>query len=77
VLFRVTVASVALPFLNVTVPVAVPDPGALAVTVAVKVTTWPLDDGLGDDVRVVVVPSLLTVWVMAAEELLLKLLSPL
>jgi hypothetical protein len=57
----VTVPSVNVAVLNVTVPVAMPLPGALAATVAVKVTAWPVDDGLGDEVRVVVVTSLLTV----------------
>ena len=43
-----------------TVPVGVPVPGEATVTVAVKVTAWPGDDGLGDEVRVVLVLALLT-----------------
>ena len=42
----VPVPSVLLPSLKVTVPVAVPEPGALAVTVAVNVTDCPKTDGL-------------------------------
>ena len=51
--------------------------GALAVTVAVKVTDWPKTDGLTDEVSVVVVAAWLTVWVRAVEVLLVKLASPL
>ena len=46
-----------------TLPVGVPEPGALAVTVAVKVTAWPKLDVLADGTTLVVVLSLLTVWV--------------
>jgi hypothetical protein len=46
----VTVASVALGSLKVTVPVAVPVPGAFGVAVAVNVTAP--DEGLGADVSV-------------------------
>jgi hypothetical protein len=38
---RDAVPRMVLPSLNVTVPVGVPEPGALALTIAVKVTTWP------------------------------------
>jgi hypothetical protein len=61
----------------VTVPVGVPEPGATALTVAVNVTLCPKTDGLTDDVTVVELLSWLTVWVIAAEVLLEKLLSPL
>ena len=44
--------SVVVPSLNVTVPVGVPAPGALTVTVAVNVTDWPKTDGLADEVSV-------------------------
>ena len=54
---RVLVPKVVVPSLNVTVPVGVPDPGALAVTVAVNVTVWPNTDGLTDDTTVVAVAS--------------------
>ena len=40
-----------------TVPVGVPDPGALAVTLAVKVTAWPKFAVLADEVTLVVVLS--------------------
>jgi hypothetical protein len=51
------VPSVVLPSLNVTVPVGVP---AALFTVAVKVTFWQKADGLGEEVSVVVVATLLT-----------------
>ena len=61
--------SVVLPFLNVTVPVGVPVPEA-GLTVAVKVTAWPLCEGLGEEVsEVVVLIRLLTVWVNGDEVL--------
>jgi hypothetical protein len=50
---------VIVPLRNVTVPVGVPAPGAVTVTVAVKVT-GPTGDGLSDDVTVVDVLALLT-----------------
>src|SRR6266516_4835510 len=48
---------------NVTVPLGVPAPGATAATVAVNVTDWPETEGLTDEVTVVVVSALLTVWI--------------
>jgi hypothetical protein len=63
--------------MKVTVPVAVPDPGELAATVAVKVTLWPKTEGRDDDVTFVVVPAWLTVWLRAGETLPVKLLLPL
>src|SRR5215472_7917688 len=48
------------PSRKVTVPTGVPDPGATADTVAVKVTDWPKTDGFTDEVTVVVVLALLT-----------------
>ena len=71
----VPVPIVVVPSLNVTVPVAVLP--ALFVTVAVRLTDCPKTDGLGVDVTVVTVFALLTVCVMAADVLPLKLLSPL
>ena len=64
---------------KVTVPVGVPAPGATALTVAVKVTVWPDSDGLTEEVTVVVLLALLTVWVIGEAVLLLvlKLESPL
>ncbi len=35
--------------MNVTMPVGMPEPGALAVTVAVNVTDWPKTEGLTED----------------------------
>ena len=52
-----------------------PEPGALAFTMAVKVTGWPETDGLTDEVIVVEVLAFFTTWLMA-EELLLKLALP-
>ncbi len=46
---------------KVTEPVRVPAPGAVASTVAVKVTLWPKTEGLGAEVTLVVVLALLTV----------------
>jgi len=59
-LVRATVASEALPSLNVTVPVGTPDAGGTGLTVAVNVTIWPVVDGLGVEVRLVVVFSKFT-----------------
>ena len=47
--FSVPVPRVVEPSRNVTVPVGVPEPGALAVTVAVNVTDWPNTEGLAED----------------------------
>ena len=65
------------PSMKVTVPVGVPLPGAVAVTVAVKVTDWPKTDGLAEEVTTVLVPSWLTVWVRAADVLMAKVELPL
>ena len=65
------------PSWKVTVPVGVPAPGGLAVTVAVKVTLWPETEGLTEELSAVVVASWLMVWVSAAEVLVRKLASPL
>ncbi len=69
--------SVLVPSLKVTVPVGTAVPGALATTVAVKVTVWPWVDGLSEEVTELVVESLFTVWVRADEALVLKLELPL
>ena len=58
---RATVPKVVVPSLKVTVPVGVPDPGALAVTVAVNVTVWPNTDGLDDEAKRPEVAAALTV----------------
>ena len=64
------------PSLKLTLPVGVPAPGAVTLTVAVKVTFCPKTDGLGALLRVVLVPAVATVLVTALEVLLLKLPSP-
>ena len=69
--------SVLVPSLKVTVPVGTAVPGALAPTVAVKVTVWPWVDGLSEEVTELVVESLFTVWVRVDEALVLKLELPL
>ena len=51
---RVPVPMMVEPFLKVTVPVALPAPGAVAATVAVKVTDWPKTEGFVE-AKVVVV----------------------
>src|SRR5947209_1787208 len=73
---RVTVHRMVLPSWKVTLPVGVPEPGELAVTVAVKVTDWPNTEVAGDALTAVAVPSLLTVS-LAVPELVVKLPSPL
>ena len=62
--------------LNCTVPVGVPEPGAAALTVTVKLTDWFRTEGLAEEVMAAVEPSLLTVWARAAEVLPLKFGSP-
>ena len=52
-----------------TVPVRVPDAGAVAVTVAVYVTVCPLTDGLADAASPVVVPPAFTTCMTAADVL--------
>ena len=72
----VPVPSVVVPSSNVTVPVGVPAPGALTVTVAVKVTLWPNTEGLAEEATLVVVASGLMVWLTAPELLPASLVSP-
>src|SRR5438034_485632 len=62
--------------LKFAVPVGVPAPGAVTLTVAVKVTLWPKTDGLAEVTTVVVVESWLTTCVTAPLVLPLKLVSP-
>jgi len=73
---RLAVPRVDAPSRKVTVPVGVPAAGATALTVAVNVTACPNKDGLTEEVTVVVLLPLLTVWVIAAEVLLAKFVSP-
>lgn len=76
-LLSVPVPNTVAPFLNVTVPVGVPLPGAIATTVAVKVTDWSNTDGLCDEITVVELAVLLTVWDSAGEVLARKVPLPL
>ena len=62
--FRVAVPRVLEPSLKVTVPVGVPAPGLVAVTVAVKVTGCPNTDGWAEELRPVVVPGSVVVVVV-------------
>ena len=71
------VANEFVPSLKVTLPVGVPLPGDVALTVAVKVTLCPNTDGLAEEATRVVVLALLTVCVKVDEALALKLPSPL
>jgi len=81
VILQSPVATLALqlcvPSLTVTVPVGVPLPGALVVTVNVKVTVWPSADGFGVcPVMAVVVAAAFTVWAVPPEALVAKLAFP-
>ena len=69
----VPVPRVAVPSLNVTVPVGVPVP---EVTVAVNVTDCPNVLGFADDVSAVVVHAALTVCVTAVDVLVAWLVVP-
>jgi hypothetical protein len=73
---KLAVASVVAPSRKVTVPVGVPEPGETALTVAVKVTDCPKTDAFTDEVTPVVLESLVTDCVSAADVLFVKLLSP-
>src|SRR5580704_1052685 len=65
-----------LPAKNITVPVGVPLPGALAVTVAVKVMLWPKTTVAADDLTVTVVGSSFTFWANGVDVVERKLLFP-
>jgi ethanolamine transporter EutH len=54
--------------MKLTVPVGVPAPGLVAVTVAVKVTADPIDEGFGVVVRAVEVSAWVGVTVIAGLE---------
>ena len=67
------------PSLNCTVPVGgvpAPEPGAVTLTVAVKVTEAPNADELFDDVTAVVVFALFTTWLKLADVPPVKFVSP-
>lgn len=70
----VEVPSTVEPFLKVIVPVAIAP--VEEVTVAVNVTCWPTNEGLGDEVKVVVVEAMLTVCVKADDALPAKFALP-
>ena len=76
-LVSVPVPNTVAPFLNVTVPVGVPLPGATAATVAVNVTDWSNTEGLCDEITLVELAALLTVWESAGEALARKVPLPL
>jgi hypothetical protein len=56
-LLSVPLPRVAVPSLKVTVPVGVPAVGLTGDTIAVKVTDWPYTEGLGEEIKLVVVLS--------------------
>ena len=61
------------PSRKVTVPVAVPEPGTTADTVAVNVTDWPNTEGLTDEVTVSDVSALVTTCGLPVSEPVLPL----
>ncbi len=65
------------PTWNSTVPVRVPEAGAVAVTLAVSVTFAPVLDGFADELSATAVAPRFTVSVRTADVEPLKLLSPL
>ena len=69
-------ASVVAPSVKVTVPVAVPEPGGVALTVAVNVTACPNTEGLAVDATLTVLEAWLIVSPKAIDVLVLKLPSP-
>jgi len=69
------VPKVFVPNLNVTDPVGVPV--VEDVTVAVKVTDWPVIDGFGDAVSVMLVAAFVTTWDIAVDVLAALFASPL
>jgi hypothetical protein len=64
------------PITKVTLPVGVAPPGALPVTIAVKVTDWPAWLGFDEDCSEIAELALSTIWLRFVE-LVVKLLSPL
>lgn len=61
---------------KVTLPVGVPAPAPIAVTVAVKLTDWPKTLGLGAEATPAAVKAMLTVCVSVLDVLPLKFTSP-
>src|SRR2546427_12344532 len=72
----VAVPIVVAPSLNATVPVGTPVAGATGRTVAVSVTACPTVDGLGEDVRVVVVDARTKIFPMIVKRLVSTTLTP-
>jgi hypothetical protein len=73
---RAPVPITVVPSRKFTVPVGVPAPGAVTVTVAVNVTLCPNVDGFREEARVVIVLALLTTWLTGELVLVRKLPSP-
>ena len=55
--FSVAVPRTFVPSSKVTVPVGVPEPGALALTVVVNVIDWPKSEGFADELTLVLLAS--------------------
>src|SRR5437773_37093 len=72
-----TVPKIAAPSLNVTFPVEVPAPGAVAVTVLVNVTDCPKTDGFTDEASELPVAAWLTICVTVPDVLAVKFVSAL
>ena len=75
-LTRFAVPRLVSPSKKVTVPVGAPDPGAVAVTVAVATTGWPKTLGFGEAFIATVATSRFTICVSGDEVFALKLVSP-
>ena len=75
-LARFAVPRLVRPSRNVTVPVGVPEPGGVALTMAVAVTDWPKTLGFGERFTVTVGTSKFTICENGEELFALKLLSP-
>ena len=75
-LSSVPVAKTVAPSLNTTVPVGVPVPGAVAITLAVTITGWPYSEGLALEVTEVVEVAWFTSWLRFDDVLLVKFVSP-
>src|SRR5947199_280558 len=75
-LLRVPVPGGGVPSLKVIVPVGVPVPGAVAVTVAVNVTDWPNTGAADDELRATAVAAWATVCENVGDVALAKLASP-
>lgn len=75
-LARFAVPRLVRPSRNVTVPVGVPEPGAVALTMAVAVTDWPKTLGFGKTFTATDGTSRFTICVNGWDVFALKLLSP-